>query len=288
MGCGGAKGVSAPKLQTTALKWGSQGRINLKTIKFKAVYNPASQEVDIDLSSNQVAESTLSWNGTIVSLINTKLVDIETQEEVAAPPLRIEFEVSPEGKFIRLSNEPEYCKIMGESQGYPIITEQQRALILKSGRTEASKLWKMFYESWVNTTLKPAKVESFGKPALRWVSNTASDQKALEDFLMKKYPGEEIDVKAATVEESVVAILEDMTMRPHTIRTRKSRYIVMKSPVRNIIEMTEEVQLYMFCWADVPELGGLTALTEEFNKLNKGISAVLDQFNLSVSALKHI
>jgi hypothetical protein len=94
MGCGGAKGISAPAVQTKTLKWGAQGKVKLKTIKFKAVYNPTTQEVDIDLSSNQVAESLLSWNGTTLSIVNTKVIDYETQEETSSPPLQLEFTVS--------------------------------------------------------------------------------------------------------------------------------------------------------------------------------------------------
>jgi hypothetical protein len=288
MGCGGAKHISAPTVTTKTLKWGAQGKVKLKTIKFKAVYNPATQEVDIDLSSNQVAESLLAWNGTTLSIVNTKVIDFETQEETTSPPLKLEFTVSAEGKYNQISNGQEYCKTLGEFQGHPHLTPQQNAFILKAAGAEAAVLWGKFYEYWLEPSLKLNKVTSYEKAAVRTVKNITRNQEDLEQFLAKKYAGEELDIKAATVEESVAVVLEETTMRPHTVKVRNSRYVVFNSPMRNVIEMTEEIVLTMFCWSDIPEIGGLTALSEEYKNLNKGISSVLDQFNLSVSALRHV
>jgi hypothetical protein len=188
----------------------------------------------------------------------------------------------------QISNEQDYCKSLGELQGHPHLTPQQKAFILKAAGSEAALLWGKFYEYWLDSSLKPNKIESYQKAAVRIVKNISSNQEDLEQFLAKKYAGEELDIRAATVEESVAVVLEEATMRPHTVKVRNSRYVVFNSPMRNVIEMTEEIVLTMFCWSDVPEIGSLNALSEEYKRLNKGISSVLDQFNLSVSALKHV
>lgn len=285
MGCGGGKSkTSVPgRSYSLAFAWPSSGEVTIKTIKFRAEFDPKKQEIAIKLSDNRLTESKLTWEEGRFSLRDEVIYDKITKKTQETPGIAMEFDVSSEGRFEELKEADELLGRLLTSQkvSLPAAKAEKAKEKLQS---EVKSQWSRWVEMWL-TPHAGTEVNSCGQPCVELTYS--KQQSGIDAFLEQKF-GEGADNFILTeASHSVTAVAELKTLRPHRVRMRRYRYLCLDIQGQQVREMWEEASLTLFCWADLAETAEAGYLKEHWDSLSEQVNKLVEVLNQRIDYVLH-
>jgi len=167
MGCGSSSSTdsSQPSSKPGLLfSWPKAGNILLKTVKFRAEYDPRSKELVIRLSDKTVTESRLIWNGDKFELEDIRKVDTISGKAEPVTGLKLQFIVSPEGRFRDMLSTQKLLEQLAIAQKVNLSLNQIHKATNKLVK-EVKNQWGRWVEAWLSPTPPLALCRAVKNPA---------------------------------------------------------------------------------------------------------------------------
>lgn len=280
MGCGSSSSTdsSQPSSKPGLLfSWPKAGNILLKTVKFRAEYDPRSKELVIRLSDKTVTESRLIWNGDKFELEDIRKVDTISGKAEPVTGLKLQFIVSPEGRFRDMLSTQKLLEQLAIAQKVNLSLNQIHKATNKLVK-EVKNQWGRWVEAWLSPHTSNGPVQSCGRPCLKLLSST-DHREDIPTFLAAKYGPNVSHVIMAETSDSVSAVVEKQTLRPHIVKMRSYRYLCLDVGGRKVRDIWEETAMTVFVWPDIPQLGTDAFLKSETAKMAIGVSQLVESMH---------
>jgi hypothetical protein len=277
MGCG--KNVAVRSVEPFI--WGDSGSVLIKSIKLVLSYDPVKSSVETKVSNDKTTESLLSWRGRLFTLEDLYTIDLKTQKRFKSPGLQAKFSISEHDQFIDLLDSEALLSKIKEIHGKGLETLKSNILI-NSIKQDCKELWNFMKDFWGKHKAQADKTDllHFRKECLTMTVEKKTDAGKLQQFLESKY-------KASTFRRlkknlKAKAIIEKNSQRPHLVKIRKSLLIDFSVGVQHLMELEEEVKVYIFCWPDVPELDDDHFFQREAEKMRNGCKVVYNDIHQEI------
>lgn len=286
MGCGGSSStdsLSPARKPGLTFSWPKSGHITLKTSKFRAEYDPVRRELVIKLSDKTVTESRLDWINDRFEMEDVRSLDTITGRSTPVSGLRLQFVVGADGKFRDMLATQTVLEQLAIAQKVYLPMDQVHKATNKLVK-EVKKQWGRWVETWLSPHTSSGPTQSCGRPCIKVLSST-DHKDDIPSFLASKYgPGVSRVIMAET-SDSVSAVIEKQTMRPHVVKMRNYRYLCLDVGGRKVRDIWEETGLTIFVWPDIPQLGTDAYLKSEMAKLSNGVGQLIEAMNQRIHFL---
>ena len=286
MGCGGSSAADAAQpVQTPGLQfaWPQSGDILIKTVKFRAEYDPRNKELNVRLSEKKLTESRLVWNSGQFTLEDVRTIDTISGQISPGLGVKLQFFITSDGKFRDMLSTQRVLEQLAAAQKVYLSPEHVRHATDKLVG-EMRKQWSRWVEFWITPHASSGSVQSCGRSCLK-LSSTKDHNADIASFLAKKFGSQVSNVVMAETSNSVAAIIERLGLRPHTVKMRSYRYLCLDVGGAPIREMWEETGFTVFCWPDIPELSSEQYIRGEMDRLTSGVNKIVEAMHQRMSYL---
>lgn len=286
MGCGSSSSSDStePSAKPGLLfSWPKSGNITLKTVKFRAEYDPRSKELVIRLNDKTVTESRLSWNSGQFELEDIRKVDTLRGQAEPVNGLKLQFIVTSEGRFRDMLSTQKLLEQLAVAQKVYLTLEQIHKATNKLVK-EVQKQWGRWVEAWLSPHISNGVVQSCGRTCAKLVSST-EHKEDIPAFLSAKFGPNVSHVIMAETSDSVSAVIERQTLRPHVVKMRSYRYLCLNVGERKVRDIWEETAMTVFAWPDIPQLSSDAFLKSEMSKMATGVSQLIESMHQRVNYL---
>ncbi|CAG9333376.1 unnamed protein product [Blepharisma stoltei] len=278
MGCGGSSATAA---MSTFFAWGSQGKVKIKSMKFKAFYDKETKDVNTESGKNRVTESTLTWLGRDFTLQDEKVIDYDKKISYDLPNLTIKFSTNVKDDFQGIIEPDSLISNIALMQDKGLNQEQKRVLLDKLTK-DCRDFWLFARGLWAKESedLEKSEMKHCDKECIRNVILKEGDRGKIETHLIRNFGAEKFSETSREIKGS--AIIQKDNNRPHLVKIRRASYIHAKTEDEVIDHMEEEIRVLIFCWDDIPQLDSDSFLSIEREKMRKGAEAVIKELKAQI------
>jgi hypothetical protein len=280
MGCGG----SAATKVFVPFVWGNSGSVIIKSLKFILVYDPDTQGLVVRVSNERLIESLLQWNNRRFTLEDLYITDTKSMKKFKCPGIKASFSISDYDQFQGLNDTNILLNKIQEISG-KTLERFKSDLLISAIKNECKDLWDFSKDFWVRNKNNSQRIDlvHFGRDCFSTSIESKSNPLKLQAFLEKKY--KTANFKKLKKDTKAKVIMEKGNNRPHIIKLRKSINLNFFVESQHLVEIQEEIKIYVFCWEDIPELSENEIIGREIRKLQSGINRVKSEMQQELDSL---
>jgi hypothetical protein len=276
MGCGGGKSAQTVPSADAIFEWGIEGRVKIKSIKFKAVYDQEIKQIKVEIPFSRVTESLLEWKGREFTISDRLVKDIITGDMYSYPELKLRFKINNDDTFKEITNQSEILTNLNNL--YSQLESSDQKSLLSHFETELRDFWRSVRQVWlVNTSdVKVVDIKHLGRNCLKLFKDIENETGELQNLLVSKFKPSSIKLTSRIIKQ--IAILDKLTGKPHIVKDRRTEYVGMTVQNEQIWDLVEDIRVYIFCWDEIPDLAGDEVERQEYGFIENGSKEIMRDF----------
>lgn len=280
MGCGKSASVKS----SPSFIWGDSGSVLIKSIKLILLYDQVHKSIKTQVANDKITESLLTWQGRLFTLQDLYIYDISQNKKIKCPEIKAKFSVNEHDQFNQMHETEDFLERISEI--YQKKTDSHKSSILLSKiERDCRDLWNFSREFWIKHKIQVKKQEfsHCGRDCISLEVEKKTSQEKIQKFLIEKYKA----TNFANLKKNIKAriIMQADNQRPHIIKFRKSTALNFNVQVQHLLELEEQVKVFVFCWDDLPDLSDEKFIMNELNKMQKGVTVVYNDLSKEIEML---
>lgn len=280
MGCGKSASVKA----IPSFIWGESGSVLIKSIKLVLVYDQIRKAIKTQVANDKITESLLSWQGRLFTLQDLYITDVSQNKKIKCPEFKAKFSINEHDQFNQMHETENFLEKISEI--YQKKTDSHKSSILLSKiQRDCRDLWNFSREFWIKHKIQAKKQElsHCSRDCISLEVEKKTSHEKIQRFLGEKYKATTFRNLKKNIKARIILQAEDQ--RPHIIKLRKSSVLDFNVQVQHLIELEEQVKVFVFCWDDLPTLSNEEFIMNELKKMEKGVAVVYNDLNKEIEML---
>lgn len=283
MGCGSSSSTRV----IVPFIWGHKGSVLIKSIKLILAYDANTRDISIIVPNDRYTESLLTWENRRFYLEDLYITDLTLNKKFKCPGIKACFTITDYDQFEDLQEKDQLLAKIKQvnNKNFEV---QKGVIILNKIKSDCKDLWNYAKDFWVKNKMHSQKNEltNFGRDCIGYTVEKRTDPSKIQEFLGKKYKASNFVKMKKDIKAKV--ILEKKDNRPHIVKLRKSSLINFYVESQHLLEIQEEIKVYIFCWDDIPELSDPDCLKSEIQKMHSGTKQVFSDLQEEIDNLQNI
>ena len=280
MGCGSSSSTRV----VVPFIWGYKGSVLIKSLKLVITYDPSIRGIAVSVPNDRITESLLSWQNRRFYIEDLFITDLKLNKKFKCPGIKACFTISDYDQFEDLQEKDQLLARIKQINGRNI--DHQKSNILLNGiKNDCKDLWNFAKEFWVkNKNLNQrTDIVSFGRNCIASTVEKRADPSKLQEFIGNKYKASNFVRMKKDIKAKIVMEKEDY--RPHIVKVRKSTLVNFFVDTQHLLEVQEEIKIFIFCWEDIPELSDPEYFKSEIQKMQLGTKLVYNELQEEINNL---
>lgn len=280
MGCGSSGSTRV----VTPFVWGYKGSVMIKSLKLIITYDPLTRGIAVTVPNDRLTESLLSWQNRRFYVEDLFITDLKLNKKFKCPGIKACFTISDYDQFEDLQDKDQLLAKIKQINGKNLDTQKSNILV-NSIKNDCKDLWNFAKDFWVKNKNLSQRTElvHFGRNCFASTVEKRGDTAKLQEFIGKKYKASNFVKMKKDIKAKIVMEKEDY--RPHIVKLRKSILVNFFVDTQHLLEVQEEIKIFIFCWEDIPELSDPEYIKSEVQKMQLGARIVYNELQEEINNL---